>query len=58
MHASDQEEEIQQCRALLDEAISRVEEREFVIEEKDVNIIVLEEKLENIKKEHEQQGKN
>ena len=58
------ENEIQDCRALLDEANSRVEEKEFLIEEKDAQISVLEErgiefeeKIQNLRSEHEQQGK-
>ena len=58
------ENEIQECRALLDEANSRVEEKEFLIEEKDAQISVLEErgieleeKIQNLRSEHEQQGK-
>ena len=59
----DQDNEIQECRVLLDEANSRVEEKEFLTEEKDAQIMVLEERgveldnrIECIKKEHEQQG--
>ena len=64
LRISDLDNEIQECRALLDEANSRVEEKEFVIEEKDVQISVLEERgielekqISNIRSEHEQQGK-
>ena len=64
MRISDLETEIQECRALLDEANSRVEEKEFLIEEKDAQISVLEErgiefegKIQNLRSEHEQQGK-
>merc|ERR1712223_462130 len=64
LRISDLENEIQECRALLDEANSRVEEKEFLIEEKDAQISVLEErgiefegKIQNHRSEHEQQDK-
>ena len=64
MRISDLENEILECRTLLDEANSRVEDKEFLLEEKDAEISSLEERgndleknLNNIRLEHEQQGK-
>ena len=63
MRISDLENEILECRTLLDEANSRVEEKEFLLEEKDAEISSLEERgndlelnLKNVRLEHEQQG--
>ena len=63
MRISDLENEILECRTLLDEANSRVEDKEFLLEEKDAEISSLEERgndleknLNNIRLEHEQQG--
>ena len=63
MRISDLENEILECRTLLDEANSRVEEKEFLLEEKDAEISSLEERgndleqnLNTIRLEHEQQG--
>ena len=63
MRISDLENEILECRTLLDEANSRVEEKEFLLEEKDAEISSLEERgndleqnLNNSRLEHEQQG--
>ena len=63
MRISDLENEILECRTLLDEANSRVEDKEFLLEEKDAEISSLEERgndleqnLKNVRLEHEQQG--
>ena len=65
MRISDLDNEIQECRDLLDEANARVEEKDFLIEERDVQISVLEERgieleqqITNIRSEREQQGKS
>jgi len=65
LRISDLENEILECRTLLDEANSRVEEKEFLLEEKDAEISSLEERgndleqnLKNVRLEHEQQEKN
>ena len=64
MRISDLDNEILECRTLLDQANSRVEEKEFLIEEKDAEISALEERgnelednLRTIRADHEQQGK-
>ena len=64
MRISDLDNEILECRTLLDQANSRVEEKELLIEEKDAEISALEErgnesedKLRTIRADHEQQGK-
>merc|ERR1711894_602997 len=63
LRISDLDNEIQECRDLLDEANARVEEKDFLIEERDVQISVLEERgieleqqITNIRSEREQQG--
>ena len=63
MRISDLENEILECRTLLDEANSRIEDKEFLLEEKDAEISSLEERgndleknLNKIQLEHEQQG--
>ena len=63
MRISDLENEILECRTLLDEANSRVEDKEFLLEEKDAEISSLEERGNDLEKnlniirlEHEQQG--
>ena len=63
MRISDLENEILECRTLLDEANSRIEDKEFLLEEKDAEISSLEERgndleknLSKIQLEHEQQG--
>merc|ERR1712050_51354 len=50
----EQNNEVQECRALLDKANSLANEKQFLVEDRDAQIMRLEEKLENLKKEQEQ----
>merc|ERR1711981_1516395 len=55
LYSLNQANEAQECRALLEEASSRANEKEFLVDQKDVQIIKLEKKLEALQKEKEQQ---